>query len=114
MILAVLLVSKPVTANSYIKMITTKPEGYVVEHNDSSRVGVTSYYGTNQKIMTSSPVIVNDGVKYEAWLKAQQNKDNNYSIHNDVQDFLYFASGMFFVRFLYDVVGPYHKNHLIK
>ena len=116
-LLAVLGVIKPVTANSYLEMITTKPKGYVSEQSASNNTVVMSnvnptivYVGG---VKTKSPVVTSDYHKYQAWLKSQENYDKYPYLHSDVQRFLYFLSGAFAVRLAYDIIGPNHRHHLI-
>ena len=116
-LLAVLSVIKPVTANSYLDMITTKPKGYTSSQSSNNKIIATSNVNSEviyvAGVKTKSPVVTSDYHKYQAWLKSQENYDGYSYVHSDVQRFLYFLSGAFAMRVAYDILGPHHRHHLI-
>lgn len=107
----------PVSANSYLEMITSKPEGYVSHNVSYDEVKVVA----NNKpevvyvagVKTKSPVVTSDYHKYQAWLKSQAYQDEYSYVHSDVQRLLYFFSGAFAARLAYDIIGPHHRHHLL-
>lgn len=110
LILAVILVSTPVAANSYVDMITTKPVGYDSYNESEDRNVVIIRDSAYVQPYNNSY----DNAKYQAWLKSQSCcNNNNLYLNSEIQNVLYFVSGAFMLRFLYDVLGPHHTNHLI-
>ncbi len=104
-------VASPAAANSYLKMITTPPEGYV-EETLSVPVAERAPLWYDDRIQTVSPVVVSPLPKYLAWQRAQA-YDNDFSIARDeLQNAIYFISGAALARLAYDIWGPYHKHHL--
>ncbi|MCM1324221.1 MAG: hypothetical protein NC218_08660 [Acetobacter sp.] len=100
-------------ANSYLEMITTPPEAYVVENAVVQEVKTAPLW-YDYRIETSSPVVTSSLPKYLAWQRAKAyENDFNYT-HNDVQNMIYFLSGAAMARLAYDIWGPYHRHHLLK
>ena len=115
-LLVVTFISESVAANSYLDMITTVPEGYIVQKSSNNSTVIVS--NSNPEVVyvagikTKSPVVTSDYHKYQAWLQSQANNDYPY-VHSDVQRFIYFVSGAFAMRLAYDIFGPHHRHHLL-
>lgn len=113
LMLAVVLNIHSATANSYMDMITTAPEGYQEQAETVHSVGhIPLWY--DYRIQTSAPVVTSSLPKYQAWLQSQR-LENRMSYHrDDMQDMIYFLSGAAVARFAYDIWGPHHRHHLLR
>ena len=90
-------------ANSYLKMITTKPEGYVSLNEKVVAYDKKPYVWYDSKVSTKSPVVVSECPKYLAYKQAKQNNFYYFNLRETLQDMIYFMEAMALGRFLYKI-----------
>ena len=115
LVLALCLGATQACANSYLEMITQKPEGYETQSSsdsffngleDSSHISSPLWY--DSRITTPSPVVFSSYPKYLAWQKAKA-RENVYEFdeHEFIQNMIYGAEGGLAIFGLYQIY-KYH------
>ncbi len=109
---AAVLVTNPAAANSYLKMITTPPEGYEAVRAEKL-YPPTAPLWYDSRIQSTAPVVTSPLPKYLAWKQAKAYEDSFRYVRDETQDVINFLSGAVVARLAYDIWGPHHRHHLL-
>ena len=95
--LLVFFYSLPIFANSYIDMITKKPEGYVEDNNKNNeyrRENVKPETWYDNRIAIKSPVVASKYPSYLAWARAKEQEGRHYNLRDELQRAIYTIEGI--------------------
>lgn len=90
-------------ANSYLRMLTTKPEGYISLNEKVVIYDKRPYAWYDNGVSTKSSVVVSEYPKYLAYKQAEQNNFYYFNLRETLQDMIYFMEAMALGRFLYKI-----------
>ena len=88
--------SLQIFANSYIDMITKKPEGYVENYKNEEyrRENVKPETWYDNRIAIKSPVVVSKYPSYLAWARAKEQEGRHYDLKDEIQRAIYTMEGI--------------------
>ena len=85
-----------VNANSYIEMITQKPEGGVEKEEkveiERREVKPNTWY--DNRLAVKSPIVQSKYPSYVAWAKAKEQEGKHYNLKDELQKAIYTFEGI--------------------